>query len=455
VKVRGASSARALGSYLARMAPGHRGDWEGAHCSRVSCACTVEAFARAPSSSSESGLIGLSVAALALMFSTAAVLLGGLVGALPAGLASGLVATAGISLRRRRMRIRRQLRTVVVGSSAARDTLERELAFAGIDRYVLVGWISYGDDTPDNPDALGRLEDLRDVVVHHAIDLVLMTPEVSRGAVFDVMARSCDDLPVRLWDLSGFYEDTFGYVPLAEINTAWFQYILHPRYRPPSAVVKRSFDIVFAVGVGVVALPVLLVLGALIRRDGGPALFRQTRIGETGRQFTIYKLRTMTVGQDAEARWSSADDPRVTRLGQWLRRRHLDELPQLWNILRGEMTVIGPRPEQPAFVRQLEREFPFYHRRHRLRPGLTGWAQARCGYAGSCDETAWKLSHDLYYLKYRSHRLDLLILFETARLIVSGKQYGQARSVRFVTGPPVAPPVLDPGLAELGPTGVQ
>jgi lipopolysaccharide/colanic/teichoic acid biosynthesis glycosyltransferase len=137
------------------------------------------------------------------------------------------------------------------------------------------------------------------------------------------------------------------------------------------------------------------------------------RIGEKGRPFALYKLRTMRIEADATAQWAAADDPRITRLGGFLRASHLDELPQLANVLRGEMSLVGPRPEQPEFVDRLERTVPFYQRRHLLRPGITGWAQIRCGYAGSDIGSAWKLCHDLFYAKHRSLGLDLLILCET------------------------------------------
>jgi lipopolysaccharide/colanic/teichoic acid biosynthesis glycosyltransferase len=294
---------------------------------------------------------------------------------------------------------------------------------------MLVGYVSADARARDatNDESLGTLVELRTLVLRHDVDLILMTSEISRMAVFDAMARDCTDLDVRLCDLSEFYEDTFGYTPIAEINSAWFQALLHPRYRAANLTLKRIFDLAFVLVVGAVLLPVLGVLAWLIRRDGGPALFRQVRIGEGGRPFTLYKLRTMVPLAGQEASWSTAGDPRVTPLGRHLRRWHVDELPQLWNILRGEMSVVGPRPEQPVFVARLEREFPFYHRRHVLRPGLAGWAQARCGYAGSDCGSAWKLSHDLYYLKRRSLLFDLSILLQTLWQVVAGNQFAEPR----------------------------
>ena len=325
---------------------------------------------------------------------------------------------------------RSPVRTLLIGSPTSLNTLSEELVFYGVRRYALVGCLSLG---PRERQAhVGTPEELRSVVLRHRVDLVLITSEVSRMAVFDAMAEACDDLDVRLCDLSEFYEDTFGYTPIAEINSAWFQAILHPSYRPASLRLKRAFDVAFALVMSVALLPALAVLVWMIRRDGGHALFRQVRIGKGGRPFMLYKLRTMTAQPADEASWSTAEDPRVTSIGRHLRRLHLDELPQLWNILRGDMSVVGPRPEQPTIVTRLEREFRFYPRRHVLRPGLAGWAQARCGYAGSDGGAAWKLSHDLYYLKRRSLRFDLRILVESIWQALAGNQFHEPRLTSVV-----------------------
>jgi lipopolysaccharide/colanic/teichoic acid biosynthesis glycosyltransferase len=151
-------------------------------------------------------------------------------------------------------------------------------------------------------------------------------------------------------------------------------------------------------------------------------LFSQRRIGSHGAPFTLLKLRTMQVSLPA-AHWSTVEDPRVTPIGRVLRRTHIDELPQLLNVVRGDMTVVGPRPEQPEFVERLERTLPHYNRRHLIKPGITGWAQVRCGYAGSDAGSAWKLCHDLFYLKHRSLGLDLAILAETVRTLVADRQF--------------------------------
>lgn len=311
-------------------------------------------------------------------------------------------------------------RIVVIGSPKGKDNLRRELELARVTRFEVAGWIPDSLEPPDpvddwdSGDYLGTLADLREIVLAESVDLLVMTGEASRLTVFNEIARSCLDLPVRFCELSNFHEELFGHVPVTEINTAWFQYLLHPRFNGATPVAKRSLDILMALAIGVFALPVLIVAALLVRKDGGPALFRQKRIGEGGDPFVLLKLRTMAVATDESAQWAGESDPRITSIGRWLRRSHIDELPQLLNILRGDMSMTGPRPEQPEFVERLEHLVPFYQRRHLIKPGLTGWAQVRCGYAGSDRGSLWKVSHDLYYVKHRAIALDLAIMWETA-----------------------------------------
>jgi exopolysaccharide biosynthesis polyprenyl glycosylphosphotransferase len=349
---------------------------------------------------------------------------------LAAGLIVASARDAGVAVRNRR------LRTAVIGSPGGTRALRDELALAGVRRYTVVGTI---DPAPEcrppaaaGDDVLGGLADLRSIIRRHRIDLLLMTDEPSRMDVFDALADSCDDLRVRLSELSGFYEDVFGHIPVAVINSAWFQYILHPRYRPTPRPLKRAFDLVISLMLLLVTLPVLAVAALLVWSDGGRILYRQVRIGEGGRPFTMYKLRTMRIGSDGQPAWSWRGDPRVTRVGNILRRTHLDELPQLFNVIRGEMSLVGPRPEQPGFVEQLERTLPFYSRRHAIKPGLTGWAQVHCSYAGSENGSLWKLSYDLYYLKHRSMWLDLRILWRTLRIPLMRDPYRDTPMIPFV-----------------------
>jgi lipopolysaccharide/colanic/teichoic acid biosynthesis glycosyltransferase len=309
------------------------------------------------------------------------------------------------------------MRAAHIGSPAGAARLARALEAGGSAQYRLVGRISCAEQpglqAAGGIPHLGPLQRLDRIVVEERIDLLVMGSDAPRLAVFGQMADTCLDLRVRLVELSELFEELFGHVPTADINPTWFQFLACREGRAAVGPAKRTVDLLGA-GVGLLLLaPLLAVLIVAIKSDGAPGLFRQVRIGEKGRPFALYKLRTMRIEADATAQWAAADDPRITRLGGFLRASHLDELPQLANVLRGEMSLVGPRPEQPEFVDRLERTVPFYQRRHLLRPGITGWAQIRCGYAGSDIGSAWKLCHDLFYAKHRSLGLDLLILCET------------------------------------------
>jgi sugar transferase (PEP-CTERM system associated) len=186
---------------------------------------------------------------------------------------------------------------------------------------------------------------------------------------------------------------------------------------------KRLLDIVASSLGFVLLLPLGLAIAALIKLDSpGPVFYRQTRVGLHGQPYVMWKFRSMA--HDAEnsgVRWAALRDPRVTRIGRWLRKWRIDELPQLINVLKGEMSLVGPRPERPMFVQGLRGDIPFYDVRHTVRPGITGWAQIRFRYAASTEDTHVKLQYDLYYVKNLSLWLDLRILFETIRVVLAGK----------------------------------
>jgi exopolysaccharide biosynthesis polyprenyl glycosylphosphotransferase len=362
------------------------------------------------------------------------------------------VASVGCYLSGYGFRRQAALRTAVIGSERSATDLARELALVGIPGYAVVGRIAVKEGpTPVGGEVptLGTLGGLAEVIETSRVDLLVLTSEAPRFKVFEEVSKTCLHLPVRLWELSSFYEDVFGHVPMAEINAAWFQYIMHPKFRTVAPASKRAVDIVVSLLAALLTAPLMALCALAIRLDGGPVLFKQTRIGEAGRSLTLYKLRTMRVA-DPDAQWASLDDPRITPIGRFLRRTHLDELPQILNILRGEMSLVGPRPEQPEFVRKLEEVLPFYQRRHLLKPGLTGWAQVRCGYAGSDVGSAWKLSHDLYYLKHRSMAFDLAIIGETFRTVFADRRFSiEPKWVPFIHGYEPLPPPPDTLAAHL------
>lgn len=247
-------------------------------------------------------------------------------------------------------------------------------------------------------------------------EIVLATPGPLSAETMQALVR-CQELGVDIVPLAVEYEQRLLRVPIEHLPPDWMFTSLPEwvRTRDASRLAKRLVDMLGAAAGLVLLLIVLPFVALLIGLDSGrPIFYRQRRVGAGGREFDVIKFRTMVRGAEAEGpRWASADDPRATRVGRWLRRSRLDELPQVLNILRGEMSIVGPRPERPEFVTELEREVPFYRARLMVRPGLTGWAQVNQRYGGSMDDAARKLEYDLYYIKHRSFLFDAWIVLRT------------------------------------------
>ena len=268
---------------------------------------------------------------------------------------------------------------------------------------------------------LGTLERIADPLSRYGVDEVVVGSELVFDSAVGRAVASCLERRCRVTDQTTFVEKLLGEVPVESITAEWFLRA-DVQNRGNYEAVSRLLSAVVA-GVGLVlTLPLWPLIALAIRLDSrGPAFFRQIRVGQYGRYFKIYKFRTMR--HDAEkdgARWAQPHDSRVTRVGRWLRQSRLDELPQLLNVLRGDMALVGPRPERPEFVHNLEQLLPHYRLRHLTKPGLTGWAQIHHGYGGSVADAHRKLCFDLYYLKHRALEMDVAILIRTLGTFVLG-----------------------------------
>jgi exopolysaccharide biosynthesis polyprenyl glycosylphosphotransferase len=314
-------------------------------------------------------------------------------------------------------------RLVLVGADEAIDDLVDELARHPRLPFDVVGIVGdAGSDPMEGVRQLGAIRELGSILRDERADLVVLGSEASRT---EALSHVLDlaSLDVRVVDVHHFNEHAFGKVPVQHLSPVWFMGVLHLYQRPYPRIVKRTLDLVVAIVALVLVAPVLVVVCAAIRASGsGPIFFRQLRLGEGGRVFEIIKFRTMIerAEEPGVAVWATEDDARVTSIGRILRRTRIDELPQIWNVLRGDMSIVGPRPERPEFVELLRETVPFWTRRHLVKPGITGWAQVRRGYTADVMGTADKLSYDLYYLKYRSLLFDLAIASRTVGIVLSG-----------------------------------
>jgi exopolysaccharide biosynthesis polyprenyl glycosylphosphotransferase len=313
-------------------------------------------------------------------------------------------------------------RVLVVGAGDGGAELVQELSLGDTGPFEAIGLVDddYDAEQIAGLPVHGRISNLSDVVQSQRPDIVVLAVGYSRPEAFERLLDVAG-LGFKVVGLPEFHEHAFGRVPVRTLTPGWFMNVLHLYHRPYTRVAKRTFDLGIA-GLGLLLTSWLFpLLAFLVSRTPGPVVFRQTRLGEGGRTFTIYKFRTMRVDAEASgAVWAAEGDPRVTRVGAFMRKTRLDELPQLWNVLRGDMSVVGPRPERPEFVEQLQEAVPFWSRRHLVKPGITGWAQVRRGYTADAEGTADKLSYDLWYLRHRSVLLDLAICVKTVSTLVSG-----------------------------------
>jgi sugar transferase (PEP-CTERM system associated) len=255
-------------------------------------------------------------------------------------------------------------------------------------------------------------------------EIVVALSERRSGAMPLRELLDCKLNGIQVLDLASYFEKTLGQIRLDSLYAGWLIFGDGFNQGRIRSFTKRTFDVIFSLILLTIALPVMLVTALLIVLESGfPVLYRQERVGRDGRLFDVIKFRSMRCDAEKDGKpvWAKSADDRVTRIGRIIRKLRIDELPQLYCVLKGDMSLVGPRPERPFFVDQLTHEIPFYAVRHSVKPGITGWAQVCYHYGATVEDSAEKLQYDLYYVKNHSLFLDLVVLFETVGVVVTGK----------------------------------
>ncbi len=314
-------------------------------------------------------------------------------------------------------------RFIIVGDAAAMATATALFDQPGLRDAQLLGLVSLEPKTgTSGGPVLGPLTDIGRIAARlTATDVVVAAKRDAPPELADKLLR-CQEAGVDVVAFAQLYEQVLRRVPVRHLSSDWLMthFLGAEGPRDTSPLAKRVLDLAVAIPMGTAGLLVGVFVAVLIKIDSpGPVFYRQTRVGRAGRQFSLVKFRSMR--RDAEAngpQWSTQGDPRITRVGRVLRRTHIDELPNLWAVLRGDLSMVGPRPERPEFVQILEQKVPLYRARLTVTPGLTGWAQVNREYGDSIEDASEKLEYDLYYARHRSVRFDLLILASTVGRIL-------------------------------------
>ena len=313
-------------------------------------------------------------------------------------------------------------RVMVLGAGARAERL-RVLAERPESGFTVVAFVKMSDGVPVVTNAIPRaaLQDLGAFVQQMAAIEVVLALEERRNALPLKDLLRIKTAGVHVNDFSSFMERETGRVDLDSVNPSWL--IFSDGFssgRMVSSAAKRVFDILASGLLLLLTFPVIALFAVLVKLDSkGPAFFRQPRVGLYGETFEVIKLRSMRTDAEKDGvKWAEKDDPRITRLGRFIRKERVDELPQTWSVLKGEMSFVGPRPEVPQFVAQLEEHLPYYAERHMVKPGITGWAQINYPYGASIEDARHKLEYDLYYAKNYTPFLDLLILLQTLRVVL-------------------------------------
>ena len=314
-------------------------------------------------------------------------------------------------------------RRIMVLGAGERARRLRELGDREESGFAIVSFIGMNEGAQVVEEAIprGAIHDLGRFVQNLGVGEVVLALEERRNALPLKDLLRIKTMGVHINEFSSFLERETGRVDLETLNPSWL--IFSDGFtsgRMMSSAAKRVFDVVASMALLVLSLPLVVLFALLVKLDSrGPAFFRQTRTGLYGKPFQLIKLRSMRTDAEKDgAKWAEKDDPRITRLGRFIRKVRIDELPQVWTVLKGQMSFVGPRPEVPHFVEHLDDRIPYYAERHMVKPGITGWAQINYPYGASIDDARRKLEFDLYYAKNYTPFLDLLIILQTVRVIL-------------------------------------
>jgi sugar transferase (PEP-CTERM system associated) len=312
--------------------------------------------------------------------------------------------------------------TGTTGISAVREIISRPELNLKVEGFLDEQGQNIGKSLV-NPGIIGAVRDVEPIVRERRIDSIILSLTERRGnmPVSELLHLKFGGVEVD--DAHSFIEKVTGRIHLEQISPSWL--ILSDGFRKSQFLyaMKRAFDLVIALTALVLTLPLMILVAiAIWLETGSPIIFRQERTGYKGRSFQIMKFRSMCQkAEEGGPVWAATDDNRITRVGRFIRKYRLDELPQIFNVLKGEMSLVGPRPERPHFCSLLEESIPFFELRHTVRPGITGWAQVKYQYGASVEESKTKLEYDFFYIKHMSMILDFAILFETAKVMIYGR----------------------------------
>ena len=319
-------------------------------------------------------------------------------------------------------------RVLVLGTGINADRIEHYYTSIKEAGFLVVGYVPLGDSVNlvDENRQIVKDQSLYKIANRMAVDEVVIAVDDRRKKLPIEELLECKINGVQVLDLLTFFEKEMSIINIDLLYPSWMLFSSGFKQKMVSVYFKRAFDVTVSLVILSLASPFMLLvtIASLIESRGrDPILYSQVRVGKRGRPFRVYKFRSMRTDAEADgvARWATKNDARVTPLGKFIRKTRLDELPQLFNVLRGDMSLVGPRPERPEFVEQLSRDIPYYAERHWVKPGLTGWAQMLYPYAATEEDTKRKLEYDLYYVKNGGTMLDTIILLQTIEVVLLGK----------------------------------